>query len=46
MIIHRMTGDCPPELLIAPKWNGDKNAMIDGINKYLADNKLYQGAKA
>lgn len=46
MIIHRMTGDCPPGLLIAPKWNGDKNAMIDGINKYLADNELYQGAKA
>ncbi len=36
MVIHRMTGDSPKELLIAPIWNSDKNLMMDTINEKLA----------
>ena len=34
-VIHRLTGDCPRDLLIAPEWNKDKNAIIDAICKRL-----------
>ncbi len=30
-VIHRMTGDCPRELLVAPEWNRDKNGVIEEI---------------
>ncbi len=35
MIIHRLTGDSPRELLVAPIWNADKNLMMDTINEKL-----------
>ena len=34
-VLHRITGDCPRELLVAPLWNSDKNAVIAKINEYL-----------
>ena len=34
-VIHRLTGDCPQGMLIAPKWNADKNSIIDKIRKNL-----------
>lgn len=34
-VIHRLTGDCPSDLLVAPIWNGDKNTVIRMINKEL-----------
>jgi radical SAM protein (TIGR01212 family) len=45
MIIHRLTGDCPQGLLIAPDWNSDKNALIAEINRSLEANGLCQGKK-
>ncbi len=42
-VIHRLTGDCPPELLVAPMWNRDKNAVIQGINDRLSEENAYQG---
>ncbi len=44
LIIHRLTGDCPKGLLVAPQWNLQKNAILDGINKMLEKDNLYQGA--
>ena len=35
VVIHRVTGDCPRELLVAPEWNRDKNAIIQRINEKL-----------
>ena len=35
-VIHRITGDCPRELLIAPEWNADKSRVIERINHYLS----------
>ena len=43
IVLHRITGDCPKELLIAPLWNADKNEIIDKINKNLEENNLHQG---
>ena len=34
-VIHRITGDCPRELLVAPEWNTDKNGVIREINEAL-----------
>ena len=35
-VLHRITGDCPRELLVAPEWNADKNAVIKKINEKLS----------
>ncbi len=44
MIVHRITGDCPDGLLVAPDWNKDKNRIIDCIRKRLERDKLVQGS--
>ena len=43
MVIHRLTGDCPKELLVAPLWNSDKNAVLLSISKTLDLLGAYQG---
>ena len=43
MIIHRLTGDAPRELLIGPKWSLKKWEVLNAIDAYLKDNDLYQG---
>ena len=43
MTVHRITGDCPPGLLVAPEWNRDKNAVIAAINRILEENDWRQG---
>lgn len=35
-VIHRLTGDCPQGMLVAPEWNSDKHEIIDSIRKKLA----------
>ena len=42
-VIHRLTGDCPRDMLIAPEWNKDKNAVIDTITKSMRECGLKQG---
>ena len=42
-VIHRLTGDCPRELLIAPEWNKDKNEIIGAVTKTLEVNGWHQG---
>ena len=42
-VIHRLTGDCPRNMLIAPDWNSDKNAIIDAICKKMNELGLEQG---
>jgi radical SAM protein (TIGR01212 family) len=37
VIIHRLTGDGPKSILIAPKWSGDKKRVLNTINKALRD---------
>ena len=33
MIVHRLTGDGPKSLLVAPLWSGDKKKVINAIRK-------------
>ncbi len=34
-VIHRLTGDCPKNLLVAPEWNSDKNKTLALIREEL-----------
>lgn len=43
MIVHRLTGDCPRDLLVAPDWNKDKNNIINQINQRMISNGWNQG---
>ena len=35
IVIHRITGDGPKELLIAPLWTGDKRYVLNQFHAYL-----------
>ena len=43
VIIHRLTGDCPQGMLIAPEWNTDKHRTIRKIEEKLEKLGLKQG---
>ena len=44
MTVHRLTGDCPRDLLIAPDWNADKNTIIAKINEKMKFLGISQGS--
>lgn len=44
IVVHRVTGDCPDGLLVAPEWNRDKNKVISGIRERLESSGLRQGS--
>ena len=43
VVIHRLTGDCPRGMLLAPEWNSDKHAIIEKTKEYMQENELFQG---
>lgn len=43
LIIHRISGDAPKDLLIAPDWNLHKKWVLNGIDKIFKEKDLYQG---
>jgi len=45
IIIHKISGDAPKDLLIAPTWNTHKKLIMNGIDKYLKNNNLSQGCQ-
>lgn len=44
VIIHRITGDCPRDLLVAPEWNKNKNEIIDAVNSTMKKKGYRQGS--
>ncbi len=42
-VIERITGDGARDTLIAPLWSLDKIAVLGGIDRFLAENDLWQG---
>ena len=44
IVVHRITGDCPRDLLVAPMWNTDKNGVIADIQRYMTEHGLRQGS--
>jgi radical SAM superfamily enzyme len=45
IVIQRLTGELSGELLIAPKWNVSKSAIIRMIEEELTKRNSYQGKK-
>lgn len=43
LVIHRLSGDAPKDLLLAPEWNSHKKWVLNGIDKILKEKNLYQG---
>ncbi len=43
IIIHRLTGDGPKDLLIAPLWTGAKRTVLNRLHQYLKENEIWQG---
>jgi radical SAM superfamily enzyme len=43
MVVHRMTGDGPRSLLIAPLWSTDKKRVLNTIQRRLKERNTYQG---
>ncbi|WP_312372467.1 TIGR01212 family radical SAM protein [Lachnoclostridium sp.] len=43
IVIHRITGDGPKNLLVAPLWSGNKRHVLNTIQKELKVRNSYQG---
>lgn len=43
IVICRISGDAPKNLLVAPEWNLHKKIIINSINKYLKEKNIFQG---
>ncbi len=43
IVIHRLTGDAPRDILIGPLWSLKKWEILNSIDKCLKDNNWYQG---
>lgn len=43
MVIHRLTGDGPKKILIAPLWSADKKRVHNSLMHYFTNNNIIQG---
>lgn len=43
IVIHRLTGDGPKNLLLAPSWSGDKRGTLNMLSRQLRIQQVYQG---
>ncbi|MFR8672862.1 MAG: TIGR01212 family radical SAM protein [Christensenellales bacterium] len=43
IIIHRLTGDGPRKLLVAPLWTGNKRQVLNGMQRYFKEQNIWQG---
>lgn len=43
IIICRITGDAPKNILVAPEWNSHKKIVVNSINRALEERNIYQG---
>lgn len=43
IVIHRVSGDAPKDLLIAPEWNLHKKWIINGLDKLMREKDVWQG---
>ena len=44
VVIHRLTGDGPKKILIAPLWTAQKKVVYNAMNKYFDEINLIQGS--
>jgi len=45
IVVCRITGDAPKNILVEPKWNARKKIVLNAINKSLDERNIYQGDK-
>lgn len=45
VVIHRLTGDAPKKLLVAPMWSANKKDVLNSLQKALQERKIQQGSK-
>lgn len=45
MVIHRLTGDGPKRLLIAPTWTGNKKKVLNDLRKAMEVKNVFQGSE-
>lgn len=43
IVIHRLSGDGPKKLLIAPEWSGNKRLFLNSLTRALRETGAYQG---
>ena len=43
IVIHRLTGDGPKPLLIAPLWTGNKRQVLNQMQAYFKKQDIWQG---
>ena len=43
IVIHRLTGDGPKDLLIAPLWTSAKRTVLNRLHQSLKENDIWQG---
>ena len=43
IVIHRVTGDGPKDLLIAPKWSLDKRGVLNALHHRMKKQGIRQG---
>jgi radical SAM superfamily enzyme len=43
MVIHRITGDGPKDLLIAPLWASRKREVLNMLHHRMKEEQSYQG---
>ncbi len=43
MVIHRITGDGPKKLLIAPTWSSNKRTVLNTLHKTMKERNSWQG---
>ena len=43
VVIHRLTGDGPKRLLIAPQWSADKKKVLNAIKQRMEERGCVQG---
>lgn len=43
MVIHRITGDGPKRLLLAPLWSADKRLVLNSLTRRLKERGVFQG---
>lgn len=43
IVVHRLTGDGPKSLLLAPLWTANKRLVLNTMQKYLKDADIWQG---
>lgn len=45
VVVHRVTGDGPKKILIAPTWSADKKKVLNTLHKRMRELGAYQGRK-